>query len=470
MLSRIAATISRYRMFAPGQRVGVAVSAGADSVCLLHALAELASRWSLTVSVVHLNHQLRGKESDADEEFSRILAGQLGLEFHSSQVDVRRVAQATRDNLEQAARRVRREFFLDFLTRGVLDRVALGHTRSDQAETVLFRFLRGAGTAGLAGMRPVTPEGFVRPLIDTTRSEIHDYLVSRGIRWREDSSNNDRAFARNRIRQDLLPALTRDWNPSLPETLGGVALIARDEEDYWDTEVARLSAGRLLVRPPGVLFRTDWVRVLPRAVARRVLRKAIENAKGDLRAIDLRHVEGVLELIDSAEGSGRLQIPGVDVFRSFDWVRLAPPGTDTLEDRDYEVEARVPGRVTLPHGAGVLALEIVKETSGEPAGPACVYNGKGSELDWGRISGSLLVRNWRPGDQYRPIGHASAIKIKDLFQKARIPLWERRRWPVITCQDSIVWAARFGPAAELAADPGTHTLLTVRQLVEDAEL
>ncbi len=231
-------------MFAPGQRVGVAVSAGADSVCLLHTLAELASRWNLTVSVLHLNHQLRGKESDADEEFSRILAGQLGLQFHCRQVDVRRVAQASRDNLEQAARRVRKEFFLDFLTRGVLDRVALGHTRSDQAETVLFRFLRGAGTAGLAGMRPVTPEGFVRPLIDTTRSEIHDYLVSRGIRWREDSSNNDRAFARNRIRQDLLPALTRDWNPSLPDTLGGVALIARDEEDYWDAEVARLIAGR----------------------------------------------------------------------------------------------------------------------------------------------------------------------------------------------------------------------------------
>ena len=456
-------------MFAPGQRVGVAVSAGADSVCLLHILAELAPRWNLTLSVLHLNHLLRGKESDADEEFSRILAAQLGLEFHGCQVDVRRVAQATRDNSEQAGRRVRKQFFLDFFARGVLDRVALGHTRSDQAETVLFRFLRGAGTAGLAGMRPVTPDGFVRPLIETTRPEIHDYLVSRGIRWREDSSNNDSAFARNRIRQDLLPALTRDWNPNLTETLGGLALMARDEEDYWEAEVARIIGDRLLLSPPAVLFRADWVRALPRAVARRVLRKAIETAKGDLRAIDLRHIEGAMELIDSAEGSGRLQIPGLDVFRSFDWVRLAPPGTDTLEGRDYEVPAPVPGRFTLPHGAGALALELVevKENSEEPGRSVSVYNGdKGSQLNWDRVSGSLLVRNWRPGDQYRPIGHANATKIKDLFQKARVPLWERRRWPVLTCQGAIVWTVKFGPAAEVAADLETRTLLRVRQVGE----
>lgn len=472
VLTRVAATISRHGLFQARQRVGVGVSGGADSVCLLHVLAELAPKWNLTLSVLHLNHTLRDKESDADEEFVRGLAARFDFEFHCKKVDVRRLARETRDNLEQAARRVRREFFLDFVSRGALDRVALGHTRSDQAETVLFRFLRGAGTTGLAGMRPLTPEGLVRPLLEICRPEIHEYLLDRRIPWREDASNADRSFARNRIRLDLLPALTRDWNPALPETLSGVARIARDEEDYWNAELDRVVSGRFVEQSRAILFRTDWFRELPRAIARRVVRRAIEAAKGDLRAIDLLHVEGILELADAAEGSARLQVPGLDVFRSFDWVRLAPPGMETIENRDYEVETGVPGRLELPHSDEVLSLDLVEaaQPAREASTPASAYNDiEGSELDWGRISGGLRVRNWRPGDHYRPVGHARDDKIKTLFQQARVPLWERRRWPVITCQDSIVWAAKFGPAAEYAADPRTRTILRVRKFGRTAE-
>ncbi|MGE5645573.1 MAG: tRNA lysidine(34) synthetase TilS [Acidobacteriota bacterium] len=467
MIERIAAAIARYGMFAAGERAGVAVSGGADSVCLLHALVELAPRWRLALTVLHVNHELRGSESDEDEAFVRDLAARLRLPFECRRVDVGRVARETRDNLEQAARRVRREFFLEFP-----GRVALGHTASDQAETVLFRFLRGAGTAGLAGMRPVAPEGFVRPLIEITRPEVEAFLGERGIAWRDDSTNAARDFARNRIRHDLLPALTRDWNPALPETLAGMARVARDEEDYWDAELSRLLAGNLVERPPAVLFRTDWLGTLPRAAARRAIRRAIAAAKGDLRTIDLRHIESVLDLAASAEGSGRLQIPGLDVFRSFDWVRLAPPGLDTLENRNYEFVPDVPGKLTLPEGS--LCFELVRRPPMSAAGPApiqgmpphprTVYNGKGSELDWGRISGSLVVRNWRPGDHYRPVGHANEAKIKVLFQQARIPLWERRKWPVITCRDTIVWAAGFGPAAEYAAGAHTRSVLRIQQL------
>ena len=452
-------------MFAPGQRVGVAVSGGADSVCLLHVLGELAPRLDLQLSVLHLNHQMRAAESDADEEFVRGLASRLGLELHSMRADVPRIAAETGDNLEQAARRVRREFFLGFLRRGTLDRVALGHTGSDQAETVLFRFLRGSGIAGLAGIRPVTPDGLVRPLIEIDREEVRQYLSGRGIAWREDSSNSDCRFARNRIRHELLPGLAQDWNPALAGTLARTAAVARDEEEYWDAEIGRVVAGRLVERPPAVLFRADWLGTLPPAVARRVVRRAIQTAKGDLRDIDMEHVERILELTSTLAGSGRLQVPGLDVFRSFDWVRLAPPGTDTLANRDYDVPAPVPGLLRLPHGA-TLSLELA---ASEASGTANVYNKEGTELDWDRVSGGLRVRNWRPGDRYRPVGRTSETRIKLLFQDARIPLWERRRWPIITCGESIVWAARFGTAAEYAASPQTHTVLRVRELGKIAE-
>ncbi len=452
-------------MFAPGQRVGVAVSGGADSVCLLTVLRELAPGLGLTLSVLHLNHQLRGADSDADERYVGELASNLDLEVRSARADVLRIASETGDNLEQAARRVRREFFLDFLRRGVLDRVALGHTRSDQAETVVFRFLRGSGTGGMAGMRPLTEEGLARPLIEIERAEVEEFLKDRGVAWREDASNRDSRFARNRIRHDLLPRLTQE-NPRLTATLARLAAVAGDEESYWDAEIRRVVEGRLLINTPGVVFRVDWIGALHPAVARRVIRSAIVSVKADLRSIGMEHVERILELTRDREGSARLQVPGVDVLRSFDWVRMAPPGTyyDAVV-RDYDLSVPVPGNVELPGCRSSLGLELEPEAGA--AGSA--YNKDGSQLDWGRISGGLRVRSWRPGDRYRPVGHTCETKIKFLFQDARIPLWERRGWPVITCGDSIVWCAKFGPATEYAVSGRTHSVLRVREIGDITE-
>ena len=449
MLARVARTVERYGMFARGQRVGVAVSGGADSLCLLHALLELAGRWDLRLTALHVNHRLRGEDSEADARFVRELAERLGIPFLEREADVRGVAKASRDNLEQAARRVRREFFLDLLGRGVVDRVAVGHTLSDQAETVLFRFLRGSGVAGLAGIRPVTREGFVRPLIEVRREEVLQFLGERGIAWREDSTNQDRRFARNRIRHDLLPALERDWNPALSPLLAGVAEVAGDEEEYWRRAIDEVTVGRLLVRPPALLIEAAWLAGLEPAVARRVLRRAVSLAKGDLRRVDMRHIEGILALVRNSRGSGRCAIPGLDAFRSFEWLRLAPPAPGRS---DYEIELRVPGRYETPGGRWVLELSV----SG--------YNDREAEqLDCSAISGALAVRNWRPGDGYRPLGHAGEIRVKSLFEQARVPLWDRRDWPVIICQERIVWAGGFGPAAGLAASPGCDQALSIRE-------
>src|SRR5262249_52896956 len=163
---------------------------GADSVCLLHILRELAPRWDLRLHVLHLNHGLRGNESDQDAAFVERLAREFGYPF-----TVRRADLDTNDNLEQAGRESRLDLFREMMRSRIVDRVAVAHTRSDQAETVLFRFLRGAGTAGLAGIRPVTDSGIVRPLLEIERTDVEDFLNSRHIPWREDSSNQAREFA-----------------------------------------------------------------------------------------------------------------------------------------------------------------------------------------------------------------------------------------------------------------------------------
>jgi len=462
MLEQVAKTIARYSMFQPGQRVGVAVSGGADSVCMLHVLRELAPRWNLRLVVLHLDHKLRGEESRQDAAFVRRLAAKLDLPFGLQETDVGALCRETGENLEQAARAVRLEFFQRERQAGTIDRVATGHTRSDQAETVLFRFLRGAGTAGLAGIRPVTDAGIVRPLIESDRAGIERYLRERGIAWRTDSTNASTAFARNRIRHELLPQLTLDWNPAMTETLAHTADWALAEEAYWEAEMARLAPAHLVHEPPAVLIDIDPLVALPLAVARRLVRRAIEIAKGDLRGVGFGHLAGVLELTASAEGHGRLQIPGLDIFRSFDRLRIAPPALDNLDNRNYRLPLPVPGAVQLPGQKMVVHTELFENTNVTET-LSDVYNGCVGCLDWNRLCSPLEIRNWRPGDQYQPVGHSGAEKIKVLFHQARVPLWERRHWPVVTMGEVILWARRFGPASGFAATPGSRPVLSIRE-------
>ena len=454
-------TIERFRMFQTGQRVGVAVSGGADSVCLLHVLFELAPRWNLHLSVLHFDHQLRGEESREDARFVERLAKQLGLPI-SVRADVTGLAREHGENLEQAARRERRRFFLEHLRSDAADRIALGHTRRDQAETVLFRFLRGSGTAGLAAIRPVTSDGFVRPLLTVDRAAVEQFLRDRNIAWREDSSNASLDFARNRIRHELLPMLQREWNPAIAETLAHTADWALEEESYWDAEIGRLAREYLTVKPPAVFFCADRLRELPTAAARRLVRRAIETVKGDLRGIDFAHIAAIMELTSRQEGDGRLQVPGVDVYRSFEWMRLTPPGIDRLENRNFRFPAQVPGSIPIPGGGSAVRLEVI-ENKGSTENQESGYNELMGCLDWDRISGALEVRNWRPGDQYRPVGHPGERKIKLLFHETRVPLWERRGWPVVTSGNEIIWARRFGPAAKLAATPQSQLLLRIQE-------
>jgi tRNA(Ile)-lysidine synthase len=459
VLDRVLGTIERHRMLERGMRVGVAVSGGADSVCLLHVLRELAGRWELRLTLLHLNHKLRGEESEQDAAFVAEVAARLDLPLISRAADVAAVA----GNLEQAARRARLSFFREVLGSGAVDRVALGHTRSDQAETVLYRFLRGAGTAGLAGIRPVTSDGLIRPLLDVDRCEVERYLQQRCISWRVDSTNASMAFDRNRIRHELLPQLAREWNPAIGENLAHLADWGLAEEDFWGHEIDRLAAERLTTREGAVVLRADALTDLPLAAARRLARRAIETAKGDLRGVDFRHIAAVLALAGPDRGSGCFHAPGVEIRRSLDWLCFATArGRRPVQQRGYRLELAVPGIVRIPGFDLEISTELTEKSA--PSAPIdCVYNGEMGCLDWRSLSGSLVLRNWRPGDRYQPVGRNGPEKLKTLFQEARIPSWERRLWPILTDGESIVWTSRFGPAASVAAIADSKVILRIRQ-------
>jgi tRNA(Ile)-lysidine synthase len=456
MLDRVAQFIARHRMFEPGQRVGVAVSGGADSVFLLHALRELG--WSL--SIIHIEHGIRGAASIADAEFVRQLAAGFALPFHLRQADV----PAIDGNLEEAARNIRQAFYSELIAAGTLHRVATGHTRSDQAETVLYRILRGSGLTGLAGILPVTSEGIVRPLLEIDRAEIEAWLRERGVLWREDATNQDRTLARNRLRHEILPLLRGAFNPQLDAALSNLATIARDEEAFWNSELAITCLPT--PNPQPQVIAVSQLANVPPALARRRALQAIALAKGNHRSIDFAHVERILEMARGLDGHDRFQAPGLDVCRSFDLIRLAPAG-EPAQPRDFAFAVQVPGSVELPGSLTRITLQVLeKEAALRPC--ATVVN----ELDWQRFRGgrgapSLELRNWRPGDQYRRVGQSKAEKIKFFFQQARIPLWERGNWPIITYNETIVWARRFGAAAEFATGPETRSILRVAETLSN---
>ncbi|MDQ6675993.1 MAG: tRNA lysidine(34) synthetase TilS [Acidobacteriota bacterium] len=426
--------------------IGVAVSAGADSVGLLHLLQDL----QLPLIILHVNHKLRAVESDLDQEFVSQKAADLGLPVLTNAPDL------SPGNLEQAARNARYRWFNHLIETGAVTQVATGHTADDQAETVLFRFLRGAGTAGLAGIRPVLKPGIVRPLLGATRASLRRYLESRGIAWREDSSNAQVRFARNRIRMHLLPQLEREWNPALSANLSQTALWAQDEEAFWEAELPQVTANWVRFAENEVFLNADRLNGLPAAVARRVVRWAVERVNGRGRQLGFAHVEGIRRLAVPPSGSGSFRAAGIEARRSFAEIRISPA---VHASPVYRRRLSAPGSCPVPGQASTLRLELKPIES--------VYNDDGQQVDWGLVSGSLELRNWEPGDQYTQAGHASAEKLKRYFQKAGIPFWERSGWPVITCANSILWARGLGAAAGFSPTPKTKTVLLIHEVREE---
>jgi tRNA(Ile)-lysidine synthase len=302
----VLAYIRREGLLRAGDRVGLAISGGADSVALLRIMLELREELGIVLSVVHFNHRLRGVEAEADAEFVTRLAQRHELPLHAGSGDVSSHALSHHLSTEAAARDLRYRYFRELFAANTLNRIATGHTLDDQAETVLLRIVRGAGTRGLAGIYPqlsyspaesiqtqllVPGSQFsvVRPLLTTRRTAIESHLRQLGQDWCEDSSNRDLRHARNRVRHGILPRMERTLNPGVREILAETADMARAEEEYWQTEVARVLAG--LWQAERRTLNPDGLRVMPLALRRRVARAAAESL--GLR-LEFHHVEEIL--------------------------------------------------------------------------------------------------------------------------------------------------------------------------------
>lgn len=471
LVGRVERSLRQEGLLRPGERVAVACSGGADSVALLLLLNELKQELGLRLLVAHLNHQLRGEESNADEAFVCRLADRLGLEFIGRREDVATRGEKQRMNLEEVGRKARLEFFTSLMTAGKADVVAVAHTLDDQAETVLARLLRGAGTRGLAGIYPVVELGkgrMVRPLLGVRRAALREFLAEREQSWREDASNLDRRRLRNRIRLELLPQL----NPAALEHVARLARQAREEESYWSAVVEarfrRLVSCRdqrcevsvqSLLAPSAELARLPEraAHEAQRALARRLVRRALRAVRGDLRRVTQTHVESVLRLAEAGQSGRRVELPGAVVAREFDLLVFEGQGTPRAAPAPYELEMKQAGALQLP-GGGALELKLVGVAHLESR-----YNVPTRAADADRVRFPLVVRTWRPGDRFQPVGARRRRKLKELFQQKRVPVGDRQRLPLLVSGGEIAWVARLGVAAGCALGPESRTALLIEE-------
>ncbi len=465
----------------PGERVGVAVSGGADSVALLLLLLEVREKLGIVLSAVHFNHKLRGKASDADEKFVAKLAAKHGLEFYTASIDVAKKAKVERANLEDAARRARYDYFRSLVESGTCTKIAVAHTADDQAETVLAHLLRGTGLAGLAGIHQVAGP-VIRPLLSVRRSELRRFLRARKQTWREDVTNLDTKKMRARIRKKLLPLLEKQFQPAIVQHLTTLAGLAREDEAFLDALVdERLKAliqtnekgARILVDD---LFRpwkrgrfntenaedtegakkTEWAK----ALSTRIVRRIVESVKPRAGQLGAEHVEAVLELARTGQSGTSIALPGgVEVRKERDALvfhAIETAGGQTCRSAPMEYEykidlARGGAEVKVAELGCVFRLRVIDwpPKRGETSRDGVV-------LDRDRLRFPIVLRNWRPGDRLRPQGHRSAHKLKRLLNEKHVSRWERDGWPVLTSGGILVWARGFSVAAEFAANEGTR--------------
>jgi len=454
---RVLKTINNHGMLRGGESVLVAVSGGPDSVALLHVLKRLQPVLGLDIIVFHLNHKLRGPEADADARFAGEFAAGMGLKAILVESDARLLMERERLSLEEAAREARYREMERLAAELGIDRIALGHHADDQVETFLIRLLRGSGLGGLGSIKPVR-DGYIRPLIDETKSEIFRYIEEYSLEYRVDASNQDESILRNRIRHKLIPLLG-EYNPKFRETLLNTIEIVREDQAFIEEIVAGVFSGHAQ-REPG-LARLPIVEITnqPLAIERRLVRLAIRSAKGDLRGIEFKHVDAILRGLRNGSGRMEIDLPGQIIAR-VEYGQLVIGERALFEALRLEsIELKVPGVTRID----ALGVEIKAELT-EPAGLVFGRDGDIAYLDAAVVGSVLKLRVRRPGDSFRPFGMTGEKKLQDLFVDKKISKRERNRVPIIESNGKIAWVAGFRIDDSFRVTERTKEVLALRLL------
>ena len=446
VIARVEQTINEYKLFGPGQKILVAVSGGVDSMVLLHLLHTLAVQYGWRLAVAHFNHRLRGRASTADERFSHCASETLGLPFFHATGPVRGYARSHGLSIEMAARALRHEFLARTARDWGCRAVALAHQKDDQRELFLLRLMRGAGGEGLSGMKLVAPSpadpaiDLVRPMLRVDKVALKVFASARQIPFREDASNASSQFLRNRIRNELVPLLKKDYQSALDAVLDRAIEILGSEADLISGLARDWLAGESRRRLP---FDRLHVALQRRVIQLQLIDLGVSPAFELVEALRKRPDQvvcvspvlpkGALKQVARSENFGHSD-PTTVVRTGFGSIRLQKPLKANFKKGEYYLDLE--GECGVAEFAG---LRFTWEKTFQLPKRLSAIGGQ-EWFDADRVGSTLLLRHWRPGDRFRPIGMAGNVKLQDIFSNLRIPREQRHRLVVAVSESGeIVW-------------------------------
>lgn len=466
MLTRVLETIKEYKMFHDGDNIVIGVSGGADSVALMHILCQLQNRYGLKLSVVHLNHMFRGRESDQDAEYVEDLCKSLGIPVYVEAFDIPDYIKKTGLSSEDASRIKRYELYQKVARHVGASKIALGHNADDQAETVLMRILRGTGSTGLAGIPPKRMMDdllIIRPLIDIRRNSIDAYCAENALVPRVDSTNLKPIYMRNKIRLELLPCLEKKYSESVVSRLATLADVMRHEDEYMESETERVFK-ECRIDDTDTCLRVPKLMELPIALARRVMRRAFSKCKGDTLDIEFGHVQEILNQLSSKRTNWQLHLPaGLVVQKEYDILRFV---LDPVTERQFKYLLKIPGTTFVPEAGICFETEVLhisdvtkrRDVISSLDGKRCVG------FDHECLQTPLFMRSRQPGDRIDVFGMQGSKKVKDVLIDEKVPPHKRAVMPLLAGDGIVYWVAGLRASRKAQITDTTSEIVVIRAL------
>ncbi|MEW9096705.1 MAG: tRNA lysidine(34) synthetase TilS [Clostridiaceae bacterium] len=454
LLQKVIRTIEDNQMIKKGDKIIVAVSGGPDSICLLHILSTLKEKYSIELYAAHINHCLRGDEADEDEEYVRGFCKQYAIDFHSIKIDVANLAKEKKMSFETTAREARYMFFDEVMKKVEGDKIALAHNANDQCETVLMRIMRGTGIQGLAGIRPVRDNTYIRPLLNITREEIEKYCSTNDLKPRLDKTNLETIYTRNKIRLELIPYIEENFNSNIIDSINRLVENITIDMDFMDFLSKEFYNKYTSVEKDRIIL-SKKLFFEHKAIVSRVIRSSIESLKGNLFNYEKVHIDDIIKLQCSNTGK-TIMLPGNFVaINNYGDIHILSKLDLCLENNESEYKLQLgKNQITkdICVNLEIISIEEINEK---------FKNDDVKYFDYDKINDDVILRYRRDGDRIIPLGMKGSKKLKDLFIDLKIPKEKRDSIPLICFGEEIAWIVGYRTSEKFKIEKSTKNILKI---------
>ncbi len=461
MITKIKETIQKHNLLEKGDHVIVGVSGGPDSVCLFHVLYDLRYDYQLDLSVVHINHMLRGKDADEDEAYVKKLCLKKGVPFYSYRINVREKSKDLGTGEEEAGRKARYDSFFEILKKTNADKIAIAQNMNDQAETLLMRLVRGSGLDGLAGIEYMRDQVIIRPLLDVSREEIEKYCTNNRLNPQTDKTNMKDIYTRNKIRLELIPYLADNLNNRIIPNLWKTAKILQEDKDFIYSFVKEAYKNCCIQKiDKEVHIQKEKFNELHPTVKKRMILRAIADL-GVRQDIGTIHLESILHIVEENKTSSGIDLPyDIRVDIGYKNVIITRNKSEkTLKEFCYEVKWG--NNIHIKELNASLSSEIVANNHQKISKSDYI-----KYFDYDKLNGPIVVRTRKPGDRISPLGMSGSKKLKDFFVDEKIPREQRKQIPLVCCGSDVIWIIGYRINNKFKIDDTTRNILILKYIPE----